>query len=189
MSTHGNDEAHHCYLVAHQDARFPLGWRPTYALTLFKDGLNRQLCHLATTWERPDVVRSTALHGYWSPPTHASHKFHMVVVCRWNWGYYLDPAPGPPPTYVVTVTMMPHPSHHDGSIFTDAHGRRVFLNLVTATAQDHERFNAIIANNVSDSVEHNLNLYRYLLAPPPDCVVTNTVVPPPPPPPPPMKVE
>ena len=151
-------------MVARRDERFPVGWRPVYALTLYKDSSGRQLCHMASTWQDPLEVRSTALNGYWSPPMHEIHNCPMVVVCRWNWGYTDDPAPGPPPSFAVTVVMVPHPSRHDGSILTDqGQGRRVFLDMLTASAQDHERFIEIIGNNVPDSVAHNINLYRFLL--------------------------
>ena len=148
-------EIRHGFLVAHRDETFPSGWRPTYSLTLVCKE-NMHLCHMASTWREPDVIRSTALHGFWWARCHPLQTFELRCAYR-----YCDDF-GASPAFVVDVEMRRHPDSEN--VYIDQSGKRLFLDIFEASPEDNFVFNALIdAPEVYDDGQYNMILYQRLI--------------------------
>ena len=155
-------ETIHAFLVAHKDDEWRSGRRPTYALTLCKIFQTVHVCHMASTCDDLNRIRSTGLHGSWLISCHCDDTF----IFRMTYRYCCDSLAQ---TRSVTVDLTYR--HADSpNIYVNNHANMLWLDLLYADDEDHVVFNVLIDadKDYLPDIKFNFQMYNRLITANPD---------------------
>ena len=118
---------------------------------------------MASTWDDPNRIRRTRLHGIWFIPEHPDHAF----IFRMEYKYFYD-AQAQTPNRMVRVDLTDR--HRDSpNIYVNHRRNMLWLDLLHAGAEDHNLFNKLFNADSGGvpNIDFNNTLYNTLITPNP----------------------